>query len=181
MRFVLISLIILSSLGNFQKPEQNSFSLIKRAGKPPKTIYSIPHKQLDQESNQEMFLLLKEWVFSLPYIEQEPSIGSFSSALGAMISKTYKGNLNTFIGREWTHIHKETGYGSMHTLLTGVVAYEVVSKGWGEYHPLNKSATKNSTQALVMIYSPRNETDLKQIKKILVSSYNYVLREDLKI
>lgn len=175
---LLMKLFLVLNIGS---PEHAVISLLEREGAKPKTVYSIPHIQKDQESSEEMFSLLEKWVFSLPYIKQESSIGSFSSALGAMISKEYKGNINAFIGREWTHIHKETGYGSMHALLTGPNAYEVVRKGWGEYHPMNRSAKKNSKQALVMVYSPRNNKDLEEIKKILISSYNYVLDTDLKI
>jgi len=165
-----------SFFGNtFGKSSPQDLFLAQREGTKPKTIYSVPHAQVDQESSEEMFERLRAWIFSLPHIEYAPSTGSFPSAFGAMIKRNFKGKTNTISGREWTHIHVETGYGSMHALMTGANAYEVVQKGWGEYHPLNRNAKPNQREAVVMIYSPRDVQDLEEIKKILASSYEHVL------
>ena len=146
-----------------------------REGERPKTSYTVPHAQLNQESTNEIFKELEDFVFSFPYIKKEKSIGSLPTAIGAIITDEFKGKANTVIGKEWTHIHIDTGYGSMHVKLNGKAASEVVLKKWGEYHPMNSNANANYQSAIVLLYAPRNNQDLEVIKSIITASYNFVL------
>lgn len=151
-----------------------SLELPKREGNKPKTVYSVPHAQLDQTSPMEVVDDLADWLFSLDYVYEKSSRGSLPSARGAYIESS---KLRWGAYKEFTHIHYETGLGSLHAFMDGKSAAEVVSMGWGEYHPMNAGATEKSRNAIVMIYAPRNQDDLRVVKEILIAAHRYAVKE----
>lgn len=66
-------------------------------------------------------------------------------------------------GREFAHLHPEDD-GSLHMTLPAAVAREVFEKGWGEPHPASGTP---------LVYAPRDEAELKVVRRLLRSSYDY--------
>lgn len=177
---VLVSSIILAtavfSKAYFKQPKNNVYmintklNVEKRQGEIPITTPGIPHAQETQESSEEMMKALEEVLFSLPSLRKVSSRQSFPSAVGAYIDDSIP--INGAVNREFIHIHRETGLGSMHATYPIDAVDEIVSKNWGIVHPMAKG-WKN--QKIVMIYAPRHKEDLKQIEKIIQYAYDYAL------
>jgi len=74
------------------------------------------------------------------------------------------------VGREFAHIHRHPGAGSLHLRLPADQATEVVTKGWGEWHPF---ALDGSAPGLVMLFAPRNDGDLDVVQAIIESATDY--------
>ena len=84
--------------------------------------------------------------------------------------------MNKAIKREFTHIHMEPGPGSQHLVLTDADARTTIAAGWGVKHPWSDSLTSDGF-TLLMIYAPRDKTDLAQIKKIITAAWQLALSE----
>ncbi len=149
--------------------------LDQRSGSAPEVPPRVPHQQLDQNSPDEILDELKAFLFSMDHVEQRSSRSSFPSALGAYIKSDVK--MNSRINREFTHIHMEPGPGSQHLVLREVDFQKVVDKGWGIKHPWSDRLSDDGL-ILMMIYAPRNETDLENIKKIITAAWHLALSTD---
>ncbi len=76
-------------------------------------------------------------------------------------------------GREFAHIHAApNGGGSLHLRLPRETAQLVVDMGWGAYHPF---ALDGSVPGLVMVFSPRSETDLVSVLAIVEAAASYAM------
>ncbi len=146
--------------------------LPKRAGERPTTGDALPHLQLTDNSSQQLFDELANWLFSLEYIEERPSRISVKGARAAWIKDDYS-NINPDLGREFTHIHPMEIYGggSQHLALKRQDAESVIENGWGEYHPMNERAFPDKKYGLILLYAPRNKEELDVIKTITETSY----------
>jgi len=148
--------------------------LEKRPGTPPQVPNMVPHQQLDQNSPTDILENLKFFLFSLEHVEEKSSGISLPSACGAFIKSNVF--VNSGINREFTHIHMEPGPGSQHLVLREKDYLLTNEKGWGIKHPWSDSLTKNGL-VLMMIYAPRDDKDLDQIKKIINAAYNLALSD----
>jgi Family of unknown function (DUF5519) len=74
------------------------------------------------------------------------------------------------VGTEFAHLHGERD-GSLHLMLPAEVAADAVDKGWGELHPLARRGTAPPT--LVMLYGPRDESELETIWQLIEASHAY--------
>lgn len=152
-----------------------SFRLPKRKGEKPITDNVIPHSQYSQNSSHELIESLSKWLFSLEYIQKKDSLISVRGTPGAFFKADVNG-LNTaalLVDREFTHIHPQPLGGSQHLALPQEDALEVVSKGWGEEHPLLK--TGQLCTHTIMVYAARDEEDLGVIKTITKRAYDFAL------
>ena len=149
--------------------------LERRSGTPPEVPNIVPHQQLDHNSPTEILEALKSYLFSLDHVEEGSSRSSLPSALGAFISAGV--NINSQINREFTHIHIEPGPGSQHLTLREADFLLVEEMGWGIKHPWSDNLTEDGL-VLMMIYAPRNETDLENIKKIISAAWHLALSEN---
>jgi hypothetical protein len=61
--------------------------------------------------------------------------------------------------------------GSMHIILSASDTKEVIEKGWGELHGL--AGQGRAAKTYMMIYSPRNDMELRITKKILEAAVKY--------
>ena len=149
--------------------------LSKRPGNAPKVSDRVPHQQLDQNSPASILQELKTFLFALEHVEEKNSGASLPSARGAYI--TPNKNVKSGVNREFTHIHIEPGPGSQHLTLTEKDFQLVNENGWGIKHPWSDRLTQDGL-VLMMIYAPRNQTDLEQIKKIIRAAYQLALAEN---
>jgi|GEM_PF-7069473 len=149
--------------------------LDKRSGDVPEVPSRVPHQQLDHNSNSEILEKLKSFLFSMEHVKRKSSRNSFPSALGAYIDDHISMNRN--ISREFTHIHMEPGPGSQHLTLTEADFQLVREKGWGIKHPWSDRLSADGL-VLMMIYAPRNETDLENVKKIITAAWHLALDTD---
>ncbi len=154
-----------------------SYELVleERSGTAPEVPNIVPHQQLDQNSTAEVLAELKTYLFSLDHVEEGSSRSSLPSALGAFIKSDV--NINSQINREFTHIHIEPGPGSLHLTLRETGFLLVEETGWGIKHPWSDNLADEGL-VLMMIYAPRNETDLDNIKKIISAAWHLALSEN---
>ncbi len=146
-------------------------TLPKRAGEPPRTTSGVPHTQIDvspvEQVHSELFLR----TFSLPDVENRPTIVSLPGARGVWIAAGVPIAHPEVIvrGREFTHIHPD---GSLHTPLPYERAIDAVTAGWAEHHPW--ADQQEGFEGLVLIYTPQSMDELDVVFRLVVESYNYV-------
>lgn len=160
----------------------NLIDLPQRSGERPKTGDALPHLQITDNSSIELFDELADWLFSLEYIEERPTVISVRGARAAWIKDDYpRANFDVLqIGREFTHIHPLDIYGggSQHLSLERQDCEKVIKKGWGEYHPMDPVAFPNKKHGHIMVYAPRTKEELKVVKEITLKSYNLVTNQN---
>lgn len=163
-----------STLTKIDTNDDQELILEMRPGTPPQVPNIVPHQQLDQNSPTDILENLKLFLFSLEHVEEKSSGTSFPSARGAFINSDIF--VNSGINREFTHIHMEPGPGSQHLVLREKDYVLTNEKGWGIKHPWSDSLTKDGL-VLMMIYAPRDENELDQIKKIINAAYTLALSD----
>ncbi len=67
--------------------------------------------------------------------------------------------------REFCHLHED---GSYHTVVDILIEDEILKKKWGVRHMYYDRGVKE-----VLVYAPRDESELIIAKKIIVESYRY--------
>ena len=134
--------------------------LPKRRGTRPRTTYTNPHTQLDQNAPAELVAQLADRAFELPGVQERPSLVSVPGARALWLQENQiTGPPEAFmIGREFAHIHPLPD-GSMHIALPRDVTDEAVAKGWAEPHPIAQMGYLPST--VVMVYGPRDSEELE--------------------
>jgi len=183
MKFILITssiILFIASMGNLFLNQKNKeiymvateLNVNARQGEIPITTHSIPHAQETQNSSEEMMDALVDYMFSLPNLRKVSSRNSFPSAVGAYINENIP--INGAVDREFIHIHRETGLGSMHAMFPDDAVETILSNNWGIVHPMSRNW---SNKKILMIYAPRDEQDLTEIKKIVKYAYEYALAE----
>ena len=148
------------------------FELPERTGPAPEVNPGMPHLQLTENSGDEIYAQLAEWLFTLDGVEEGRSRVSIPSSRAAWINEL---PINPIAQREFTHIHTEPGPGSQHIPLPAVVAEEVLAKGWGVEHPTNPYIHDFE---LLMIYAPRTEEELEAVKAIISQAFDWTLDAD---
>ena len=148
--------------------------LTTRPGSPPDVTDGVPHIQLDQTSPAEIVNQLVAAVYSIPNVVETESVSSLPGARGLTVASGVPARLGAMItGREFAHIHADpNGGGSLHMRLPSEVAELVVSTGWGTYHPY---ALDGSVPNYVMVFSPRDETDLVSVLAIVREAALYAM------
>lgn len=142
-----------------------------REGAAPTVTSGVPHIQLDQTSDPEVYRRLVDAVFADERVTQTPSRASLPGAQALTVAEGRAVHGEAMIvGREFAHIHQQPGAGSLHLRLREEEAADVVAKGWGEWHPF---ALGGSAPGMVMVYSPRNTRDLEVVAAIVASAVDY--------
>ena len=145
--------------------------LPERSGPRIRTSGRVPHVQIGVKPvkliNMELFRL----VFTLPGLEQRPTIVSLAGATGMWLADDVPVVRRKAIvaGREFSHIHSD---GSLHTPLPLSRALEVEEKGWGERHPW--ADRNDGWEGLVMLYSASTRDELNVLLQLITESYNHV-------
>ena len=151
---------------------RTSLNLPKRAGPAPQTLGQLPHSQLTQHGPDDIVDALHAWCFGLPEINNESSGISVPGSRALVLRDGVPGNQSAFmIGREFAHIHPKPDNGSMHLVLPVDDVAEVKRTGWGEDHYLVTQGLW--PVGLMMIFSPRDESELDVVKEIVARSYEF--------
>ena len=152
--------------------------LPRRSG--PETITSgtVPHVQIGVELIEEINDQLFQLAFSLPGVENRPTIVSLPGARGMWLSDDVQIVHPEVIvsGREFAHIHPD---GSLHVPLPYDRALEAAEKGWAERHPW--ADQREGWEGLVMLFTPQTMAELDVIVQLIIESYNFVTGVDIQI
>jgi len=152
-------------------------SLPVRAGSPPRTTPSNPHKQLDQlPGDTTIREQLMRWAFALPGVVEEWSGISVKGARALVLADGEPtGPPEAFmVGREFAHFHPEPDL-SMHAILPAELAREAIDAGWAEMHPVARRGLIPPTA--VMLFAPRDEAELEVVQGLLRASYQFARGE----
>ena len=147
-----------------------------RAGPRTQTTGTVPHVQVGVEFvlsvNDELYRL----AFSLPGVEDRPTVVSLPGARGMWLADDIPlANPQAIVsGREFAHIHPD---GSLHAPLPYERALEVADTGWGERHPW--ADERDGWDGFVMLFTPQSMEELEVTFQLIVESYNYVTGETL--
>lgn len=148
-------------------------TLPQRAGPRPRTTPNCPHEQLDQIAPVAMQRKLADYMFNRPCVEVRPSIISVPGARAMWIREACAVNPDGdafLMEREHAHLHPEYD-GSLHMMLPLEWVQEAIGKGWAEPHPLVKRGLLPAND--VMVYGPRDETDLAVVKQLVDASFHF--------
>lgn len=138
-----------------------------RTGERPLTRKGTPHQQLDQNPDLSIYKKLHELLFSIPDVIEMDSLISVPGARALWLNSEDSSLEDAFmIGREFAHLHPPYD-GSLHIMAPPNWVDEIISKGWGEKHPLAGEFFDNA----LMIYAPRNEEEIKIVYNIVLLSY----------
>ena len=158
-------------------PESMIAPLPERSGPRTQTSGTVPHVQIGVEPlpgvNDELF----RRAFTLPGVEDRPTIVSLPGARGMWLGDDIPLVHPKAIvsGREFAHIHPD---GSLHAPLPFERALEVDEKGWGERHPW--ADEREGWDGLVMLFTPQSMAELEIIFQLIVESYNHVTGQTLQ-
>ncbi len=162
---------VVSTPKSTSTPDRIIFPLPERAGPRTQTSGTVPHVQIGVESvtavNDELF----RRAFTLPGVEDRPTIVSLPGARGMWLSDDIAlAHPEAIVsGREFAHIHPD---GSLHAPLPYERALEVAEKGWGERHPW--ADEREGWDGLVMLFTPQSMDELEITFQLIVESYNHV-------
>lgn len=149
-----------------------TLDLPARPGPQPETGDDMYQAQMTHTAAPEVDAALRGWLFTLPCIQPGPSTISESSAQGALFTDDCGEVEKVFpFGDELTHVHDDTGTGSLHILLPTADADEVLAEGWGEIHPWSGWMMAIRPLRMVLIYAPRDTADLTHVQAIIYRSY----------
>ena len=122
-----------------------------------------PHQQLSQLAPRELQEALFALGRSLPGVTTGRSLVSLPEARAFFLDPalTHGPDAAFQAGTEFAHIHAPFD-GSLHLTLPEQVAHDVIARGWGEPHPLQKG---------LLIYGPRDEHELTVAWQLLRVSH----------
>ena len=157
--------------------DQIIFDLPERAGPRVQTTGTVPHVQISVEPVTAVNDELYRRVFSLPGVEDRPTVVSLPGARGMWLSDELAlAHPEAIVnGREFAHIHPD---GSLHAPLPYERALEVAEKGWGERHPW--ADEREGWDGFVMLFTPQSMDELDVIFQLIVESYNHVTGETVQ-
>lgn len=147
-------------------------ALTPRAGPRPAVSWSIPQEQLTDTAPPELQERLLARLAALPGVTVGQSAISVPGARALMLGPTARGPLDAFIvppAGEFAHLHPGHD-GSLHVALPPTLAAEAIAKGWAQAHPL---AGVRLTPGMVMVYGPRNETELDTVAGIITTAHTH--------
>ena len=150
--------------------------LSKRPGEKPKTTPGIPHVQIGVDLVPEVNQELYRRVYSIPGIEQIPSvIGgwqglSITNDVSILVPDSIIGR------REFGHIHDD---GSLHIFLAPSRAKNSVETCWGIYHPSALGET-GALSGFIMLYTPQSLEELDVTFQLIIDAYNFITKKSIK-
>lgn len=136
--------------------------------RPATTGLEIPHDQLDQFSPPEVRAALVERAQALPGVFTGPSQVSEPSSLALRLRRP-DGPWEAFLHPsrdEFGHVHRA---GFLHLTVPRPLIAPLVEAGWAEPHPISRRPEWPDT--IVMLYAPRDETELAVATAVLRASW----------
>jgi len=173
-----IALLILTSCNSvdLEIENDNSMALPPRCDSRPETTMRIPHRQIGVEPVTEVNEELFRRVYSLPGIENQPSVIAQWRSLWLTDEVTIvvpEAVIND--SREFGHIHDD---GSLHIFLKPSRAVEAVAACWGIDHPFAEQQIPG-WDGFVMLYTPQSIDELNVTFQLIVDGYNNVTGQNL--
>lgn len=150
-----------------------ALDLRPRPGPRPQTSVGIPHRQLDQQPNDNTVRnVLACRLFALPGVEQVPSGISVPGAQALSVENGWPlGPPSAFlIGREFAHLHPDPDL-SLHLTLPTEEAEQAVGSGWAELHPL--VARGQLPPTVVMLFAPRDQDEADVVENLVRRSWRF--------
>jgi len=149
--------------------------LPKRSGSLPETTTGIPHVQIGVELVSEVNEELFRRVYSIPGIENRPSVIAGWQGLWLTEEVTVIVPEALISGREFGHIHDD---GSLHIFLEPSRANEAEKTCWAIFHPFAVQRL-SGWDGFVMLYTPQSFNELDVTFQLIVDGYNYVTGQNL--
>jgi hypothetical protein len=141
--------------------------------RPEVSPYPIPHRQLDQLPDHGLREKLSK-LFDRTAGENadrvEYALSHFEKRHRAITLKAPAGMVGSVSYGEIAHIHPSDS--SMHMILSPSDAVAAVEMGWAERHGLAGIAV-GLPATYVMVYAPRNESDLMVVGELLEAAIGY--------
>lgn len=143
-----------------------------RAGDRPAVSWTIPQQQKSDNSPAHIQAQLFARVTTWPGVSTRQSAISVPGARGLMVEPVPGTPVDAFLvpqAGEFAHLHPGHD-GSVHLALPPALAADAIAKGWAVAHPL---AGVRLARGMVMIYGPRDTTELAIVTGILKASHAY--------
>jgi phospholipase/carboxylesterase len=150
-------------------------TLPKRPGPRPETTTGIPHIQIDVELVPEVHEEMIRRIFSVPGIEEEPSVIAQWRGMWLKEDVDVAQPEALIEGREFGHIHDD---GSLHIFLDSRRAIQAVDAGWAVFHPFAVQELRG-WEGFVMLYTPQSIEELDVTFQLIVDAFNYVSGQTL--
>lgn len=149
-------------------------TLPRRTGPRPRTQRLLPHTQLDQWPPVEIAVQLFERSLHLPHVlARESRMASPETRALSLPDEFAHGPTSAFIDdHEFCHMHPLPN-GSLHLTLPVELSGAAVETGWAERHPSAQAGILPAT--LVMVYAPRNESELEVVWRLVSVSYAFAM------
>jgi phospholipase/carboxylesterase len=131
---------------------------------------TIPQQQRTDRAPAELQEKLFAGLSALPDVRSGQSALSVPGARGFMLTAPQSGPDAAFLvphAGEFAHLHPKTD-GSLHVALPVHLAAEAIERGWAVAHPL---AGVRLTPGMVLVYGPRDETELDVVTSIVTTSH----------
>lgn len=143
-----------------------------RTGPRPRTRLALPHRQLEQWPPAEIVEELAERSLKLPHVLPKQSrMASPQSVALSLPDDFATGPPDAFIdGHEFCHLHP-LPEGGIHLTLPSEIRGPAIQMGWAEQHPAARIGVM--PQTLVMVYAPRDRSELSVVLKLISSSYQF--------
>jgi hypothetical protein len=139
---------------------------VRPGPRPLTTRVQIPHDQLDQPSPPELRERLLAHARALPDTVIGPSLVSEPASIGIRLPNSGAGREAFLALDEFAHVHRS---GFLHLTLPLWLIPRLHEAGWVEPHPI--TASPQFPDTIVMLYAPRDETDLALTAAALNTSY----------
>jgi hypothetical protein len=138
-----------------------------------------PHRQLTQNAPVRMYQRLAERLFTLPEVEEQPSLVSVPGARALWLTtQPPRRNPEAFMAeQEFAHLHPPDD-GSLHLTLPSPWREDAITKGWAEPHPRPMMAYMPASD--VLLYGPRDESELEVVYNLVVLSYHFARGDEVK-
>ena len=130
----------------------------------------MPHTQIDVRPVPDVHAELARRAFSLPGVEDRPTIISVPGARALWLQDSMPIARPGLIvaGREFAHIHPD---GSMHLAVPDGRALEAIDAGWAEPHPI---AHQFGLSGMILVYTPRSMEELEVLWELVLDAYSFV-------
>jgi hypothetical protein len=143
-------------------------SLPVRPGPRPQTHDGIPHTQIDQNPESEVYHRLVTRFLQISETTHGPSLISVPGALALFLDCDGVHECAAFLrGTEFAHVHPASD-GSFHMVLSQRDCDHVIARGWGELHPLARIGRIHPT--VTMVYAPRDDQEVETVLSIVLAS-----------
>jgi hypothetical protein len=132
----------------------------------------MPHQQLDQTAPASLQERLWQRMIKLDGVRAGSSGVSLPQTRALHLdTQVAHGPSDAFmVGTEFAHLHGEED-GSLHVMLPQPTAVMAIAGGWAEPHPLALRGI--APQTLVMVYGPRDDSELETIWRLIEASYEF--------